>query len=203
MMEPGINEERSGLDTDSARKQVTMLQCFQVGIVCSMILFMVVAFQAFSFGEPTDEMSRDEEASRMRTMYTMSLVNAGMAFVGYLLAWAVPGRLVNIPKRFARSIAAEPEPQPDSSHADTFLKYFTTVRIIRLAMIEGPAFFAGIACIIGGSDLTAKYPAIWLNLIPAGIFLLYGIAAFPTRGRLKDIFEEQMAHARRLAEQGV
>ena len=202
-MKLGIDEERSGLDSEAVRKHAGLLQRCHVCIICSMVVFLAVAFRKFPFGLPADVMTEDEESLRMRTMYTMSLINVAVACVTYLLAWVAASKIVRIVQRFMDSLAADPKAKPDPSSAAAFLQYFTTMRIVRLGLIESSGLLAGAVCIIGGGGLTARHPTIWLNLIPVGIFFLYAIATFPTRGRMKDIcIEEQVAHARRLAEQG-
>jgi len=60
--------------------------------------------------------------------------------------------------------------------------------IVRLAVLEGPALFGLVICLIAatGGALRAT-PLYWLNALSAVAFLGYGVLSFPTAERLEAL----------------
>ncbi len=69
--------------------------------------------------------------------------------------------------------------------------------ILRLALLEGAAFFGITVCILAmiNGVLDAE-PAYWLNLGSLAVFAAFGIVTFPTKERLIRLFEDMLARSR-------
>lgn len=67
-----------------------------------------------------------------------------------------------------------------------------TALIVRLAVLEGSAFFGLAVCMIGAMNGVLRVtPAYWVNLLSPFLLISYGIATFPSRERLVAWFEER------------
>jgi hypothetical protein len=62
--------------------------------------------------------------------------------------------------------------------------------IFRLAMLEGPALFGIALCYLATSQGPPENRAMWIGLIPAGLFVFYGVVSFPNRERLTALLTE-------------
>ena len=190
-------EDQSGLNSPSAALPVWLMQVFQAGVIAgtlgveAFILFLITPGQ---FGSQTD-------GAGVPGIGTLSTIAVVLTCLCCLLAWLVPGGIL-------RRIQRPPRPMPDQATStadpDGLMKRFSwlfTARIVRLALLELPAVFGAIVCFLARQHgQTGQHPAIWLNLIPTGIFLAYGVVSFPTRQRIDEILHGQMQLACRLAE---
>ena len=190
-------EDQSGLGSHPPALPVWLMQVFQAGVIAgtlgveAFILFLITPGQ---FGSQTD----GPAVLRIANLCTIEVV---LTCSCYLLAWLVPGGIL-------RRVQRPPQPMPDQATStadpDGLMKRFSwlfTARIIRLALLELPAVFGAVVCFLARQGGQAgQHPAIWLNLIPTGIFLACGVVSFPTRQRIDEILHGQMQLACRLAE---
>lgn len=79
------------------------------------------------------------------------------------------------------------------SPAEKCVALIRTASIIRLALLEGAAFFGLMTCMVGvTSGVMSSHPEYWLNLVTTAIMTYFTYATFPTRERLLQIFEEKI-----------
>lgn len=76
--------------------------------------------------------------------------------------------------------------------ASLYLQAVFTGAIIRAALMEGPALFGVIACLMGVTEgVIPQQPVYWLNLFSYVIFAGMVVWTFPTRQRLEDRFKDR------------
>jgi F0F1-type ATP synthase membrane subunit c/vacuolar-type H+-ATPase subunit K len=64
--------------------------------------------------------------------------------------------------------------------------------VIRMALIEGSAFFGLVICMLGVSNGVFRVaPEYWINLLSPFMLVAFGIATFPTKERLVSWFVER------------
>jgi len=62
--------------------------------------------------------------------------------------------------------------------------------IVRLAVLEAPALFGLIICLLASKhELLSVQPIYWLNALSSLIFILFAAMNFPTRERVEAIFD--------------
>jgi hypothetical protein len=71
-----------------------------------------------------------------------------------------------------------------------------TAIIVRLAIMEGAAFFGLVVCVIGatGGALAAE-PKYWVNLASTCVLALFAITTFPAKERWTSWFQERFVDA--------
>ena len=63
--------------------------------------------------------------------------------------------------------------------------------VVRLAAMEGAAFFGLAICTLGAVNGTLQTaPLYWVNMLSALVFLVFGVVTFPTKERLVGWFEK-------------
>ena len=77
-----------------------------------------------------------------------------------------------------------------------FLALVSMASIIRLAMMEAPALFGIVICLLAvfGEGLDDQ-PVYWLNLASVVLFLFYLAASFPTRERVLELLRRKQEEA--------
>jgi hypothetical protein len=64
--------------------------------------------------------------------------------------------------------------------------------IIRIALLEGSAFFGLVICMLGATNgVLQASPEYWINLLSPVLIIGFGIATFPSKERLVSWFEER------------
>lgn len=135
----------------------------------------------FSAGEP--------DAHAVQSMETLSMANAGVTIMAYLLA----------PFLFSRALTGtrlDPGQEANTPRELAFqaLLLLRTAIIVRMAVLEGAALFGVSVCVIGvtGGTLYAE-PLYWLNLGSGALLIAFGVFTFPAREGLLDILESHFS----------
>ena len=132
----------------------------------------------------------------LRMMMILSIVHAVFA----LSVYAVSNFIYNLqfrPSRLERS-AQEGVYDPRSRRvledpAVNSLMIIRVAAIIRLALLEGVAFFGLAICMMGVKNGVMEIqPAYWLNALSAVVMLAFVAATFPTRERVEEIFRRKI-----------
>lgn len=80
-----------------------------------------------------------------------------------------------------------------TNNGEKILAMIRSALIVRLAMIEAPALFGLVICMIGITNGTIyETPSIWLNGITACILIGFVILTFPNKERLEEIFNSRI-----------
>jgi hypothetical protein len=125
-------------------------------------------------------------------METLSMTHVGFTIVAYLLAPFLFNRTLNATR-------LDPGQEADSTRAlaSQAVLLLRTAMIVRLAILEGAAFFGLSVCVIGVTGgVMAAEPLYWLNLGSGALLIAFGIATFPTREGLLDILESHFSAGR-------
>jgi hypothetical protein len=138
----------------------------------------------FSAGQP---LTPDLRA--VQTMDRLSVAHVGFTIVAYLLAPLLFGRTMNRTR-----LDPGQENSTPNGLALQALMLLRTAIIVRLAVLQGAAFFGLAVCMIGvtGGVLYAA-PMLWLNLGSTALLIVFGVLTFPTRDGLLDILESSFA----------
>jgi|WetSurMetagenome_2_1015567.scaffolds.fasta_scaffold67281_3 hypothetical protein len=105
----------------------------------------------------------------------LSLLHAVAACVCYWLAGVA----------YARALRA-PEEETGPADPDVLLGRLRRATVLRLALVEVPAFLGLVICVIAGTrGMLNAEPAYWLNLASAVLFLAFAVLQFPSRSRME------------------
>jgi hypothetical protein len=159
--------------------QITRI--LQAALVSGPTLFAagLLAFFFFTVQPPTPALQA------VQTMDRLSVAHVGFTIVAYLLA----------PLLFSRVMTGTRlDPGGDSTTPDELarqaLLLLRTAIIVRLAVLEGAAFFGIAVCVLGVSGgVLYTNSTHWLNLGSTLLLVLFGFLTFPTRDGLLDILE--------------
>jgi hypothetical protein len=145
---------------------VFLMQIISVSLIMGILLFLGVAMV----------MAQDQQPSEPYLTY-VALVFAGAAILGH--------HFVRIPVQTDRlnQLAEEGQfvSQSDGVFAELAPKY-QTEHIIKMALLEGPAFFAGVAYM---------QEKVWWNLAAIGLIIFLMLIRFPTHSRINAWIERK------------
>lgn len=124
-------------------------------------------------------------AGALHTMETLSMTHVGFTIVAYLLAPFLFNRTLNATR-------LDPGQEADSPRALALqaVLLLRTAMIVRLAILEGAAFFGLSVCVIGVTGgVMESDPLYWLNLGSSVLLIAFGVITFPSRERLLEILD--------------
>jgi hypothetical protein len=111
-----------------------------------------------------------------RLVNLFSLLHAVTAGICYALAAPL----------FARTLKGKRIEETDPADVESAPSRLRKAMLMRLVLMEAPAFFGlGICLIAGTRGLILHEPAYWLNLGSTVVFLAFAIISFPTRARME------------------
>jgi hypothetical protein len=116
-------------------------------------------------------------------------VHAFVALSCWVVGLSAPSLVARLaPSGLIRGVGTALE---GSSAAERILAQIRTAFILRLALLQGPALFGLVICLLGSKDGTLREkPIFWLNGLSAALFLAYSLATFPTRDRAMEMFRD-------------
>lgn len=173
----GFHEFRQSLN-DSA---VRTLQIVHAAIGMGATLFLAVVLFLYYRGLP----SGPETAQTAPDLMTMTLIHGVMLAVcvwlsGFLYSRAFAEKQV----RAYAGNGGSGEGTPRLGPGD-ILMIIKNARIIKLAVLEGPAFFGLAICFMGVTGgAIYREPYYWINLASYGILALTVYRDFPTKDKL-------------------
>ncbi len=179
LLHPGTGPTAAEFRAVLTRESVRQIRILQIALTAAPIVFFGGAV-ALSFLQ-TAARPLDPDM-----LPTLSLVNGGLALLSYAGAFLFSS-LHFSPARVRSFIFSADA----GSRAGRCLILIRNAVILRLAMLEGAAFFGVAVCLIAvTSGNTAGTPEYWLNAAPVLILLLTSAATFPTEERLVGVFEQ-------------
>ncbi len=129
------------------------------------------------------------DASAIELMDILTIVNLILTATLFPLALFISNRIFS-PENQALA-AGE---QGEESIATRCVGIQRSGLVVRLAMMEGPAIFGLVVCLIATLDgVLQSNPQYWANLLGTAILLLYGGATLPSKERLLAWFERRFS----------
>jgi F0F1-type ATP synthase membrane subunit c/vacuolar-type H+-ATPase subunit K len=173
---------RTAFEAALTPAQVMTSQMVQGAMMMGVVVFTIVV--AFLYAQAPFVEPAETEAGTVRLLTIVHLgllaVNAG---VGFFLAQRV----------FSPAAMNEGAGLSDArAVAEKAVQQQRAAMIIRMALLEGSAFFGLVVCMIGTtSGVFHASPEYWINLLSPFMLVAFGIATFPTKERLVSWFEER------------
>jgi len=128
----------------------------------------------------------DNEPVDAEVVTIMSIVNALFAVGAFGISHIL----------FERMFNNQQQNNSISSTNSLYEQSLATIRaamIVRMAILEGAAFFGLVVCLIAVTGgVTQQEPAYLFNLASYFLFMLVGINTFPTKNALLDIFRKNI-----------
>ena len=116
-------------------------------------------------------------AAERSLIWLLSLVHAGV----FVLSWIVSSVL---PTVMLHGVLRQAPSSPEAG-VRRLIGSLRGAHMVRCAFREGPALFGLVICLVASiHGVLAELPRYWLNAASAVVFVLWGLAAFPTRDRL-------------------
>ncbi len=164
-------------------------------VVYLVLMFGVMVFAGvvlFLYSTNVSE-SSDGETSLLNML---SLVHVVVAFGGFIVSHFLYNAQFH-PKRLTSVLQGDMRNDEGNLIASTptekCIAIIRTALIIRIAPLEGAAFFGLVTCMVGvTSGLLQQYPEYWANLATSVIIIGFIIATFPNKERVMRIFEEKI-----------
>lgn len=121
------------------------------------------------------------------TLSTLTILHLALLFGALGASRFLPMRIFS-----PQALSAQSSKLDSQALAALCVTQQRTAIIVRLAVLEGAAFFGLAVCAIGVMNGTVHgSPHYWINLLSAVLFLFYGVTTFPTRDRLVSWFERR------------
>ncbi len=161
-------------------------ECLRVTRLIQLALMMGPFFMALTvfliFTQGQNRLPSQDEIDMVNGLTVVHLAATVAAlFLGFFMAIRIasPDRL----------------PEMDGADADGLAVQCSLLQrsaiIIRLAIMEGAAFFGLSVCIIAATNgVLASDANYWINMLSTVLIVLVGIATFPTKERLVSWFEK-------------
>jgi hypothetical protein len=163
-----INLNESRLMVQGSR--VRSLQIVSIAMMSAVTGSLVVAVVIASASAPLPVQHESETLLNF-----LSLIHAVSACLCYWLGGFLYAKAL-------RPRTGEPEP----ADPDMLLGRLRVATVLRLALVELPAFLGLVICVIAGiRGLLGHEPAYWLNLASAVFFLGFAVLTFPSRARME------------------
>ena len=152
----------------------------QLALLSASFLFTIAVVLVFL--QHQELRATQADLDKVRTLTIVHLV---------FLAFALISARFQASRIFSANSLSMATPEPDvRAFAQKCVGLQRTAILIRLASMEGASFFGLAICIIAATNgALVSEPYYWINLISVIIFLVFGIATFPTKERLVDSFE--------------
>jgi len=166
------------------------LRIIQSGLGSGVFVFCSVVFLLSSAPQ-----SSQQPKNSVLLLSVLSFVHMMMA-MGVYAASAVVYNMLFSDANLTRLSQKKACPGKETvfSPAVQCLSLIFTASIVRLAMMEGAAFFGLVVCLLGVQWGVIETRGIyWGNLFSTVIFLAYVIYTFPTRERIEDIFKAKIS----------
>jgi len=167
------------------------IQMIYLALIMGVIVFTAAVFIIYSTDKSQENVNIDPDL-----LTTMSLVHACFALAAYALAtfqYKSQFRTERLSGVSRGETSDRSVMYPSSTPAESYLSIIRTALIIRLALMQGAAFFGLVTCIIGATSGALRlHPEYWANLASSVVMIGFCILTFPNKERLAGIFEEKI-----------
>ena len=179
------------------RQQLLPLQVVQMGIAAGAVAFAgVVAFLATSgqFGP------KEPEPSGLLVVQVLTVAHFAVFCAGYVVGGML-SRAQFSPERLSRAMGKTfrgPTGQAVKDPPGKCLAIIRTATILRLALLDAGATLGLATCLVAQAmGVLGEQPAYWANVATTPILVAYAALTFPTAARVRGIFLDHIAAARR------
>ncbi|OHD65472.1 MAG: hypothetical protein A2176_13125 [Spirochaetes bacterium RBG_13_51_14] len=185
MKKVSISEIQNALNPEIVRS----FQIIYIGIMAGATFFLCVILFMYLTGSPGEEISMHSlETVNLLTLMHLISFAAGMVVSKYLY-----NRSLSEPA--VESAINDMKADAVSNIAGHYISIIRTAKIIRLALIEGPAFFGLVTCFLAvNNKIIYQYGYYWINIFSYIVFIYIVIKDFPTREKLLEIFKNKLKY---------
>ena len=177
---------RTAFETALTPSQVTIAQIITGALLMGVLMFALVVFYMYEQAVPGSP-----GAAEIDTIRTMTFVHLFFLVVNVGVGWFLAQRIFS-----PQSVAAAVGTEDTAALSARLVMQQRSAMIIRLAVMEGAAFFGLVICLLGSMNGVLRVmPEYWINLLSPFLLVAYGIATFPSRERLVSWFEERFLTA--------
>jgi hypothetical protein len=190
LYEVTLSEFQSALTTPNIR----VLQIIHGAIALGVIMFMGVVI--FLFLTPTAHPDPRELKDAYDLIKVLTLAHIMIAAGVYTVARVVFNLLLGA-SALQDGVAKEMKDAQGRAITNSGEKLLFIIRsalIVRLAMLEAPALFGLVICLLAVTNGTIYQTSlIWLNAVTALILIGFVSITFPNKERLEEIFNSRIA----------
>jgi hypothetical protein len=157
-------------------EQLRPLQIIHFALAGGVFVFLVVTM--FLPGSPVVLRPGGEDI-----LTILSMVHV----IGFFSAFAI-GRFVYDSQLRHDRLQSMVQGLPEQAARDQVLGLLRRVTIVRLALLEGAAFFGlAVVLIAKMTGVVTEAPVYWLNALSSVIFIGFVMFTFPTRDKINDL----------------
>jgi hypothetical protein len=139
-----------------------------------MSFFLVIVYFYFRLQGSGGESPGDDSL-----LQVLSMVHIAFAVIAFTAGMILYGVVINL---FRKS--------PLAGTAEGCLRIIRMATIVRLALMEGAAFFGLVVCLFGAVEgLLEEFPVYWLNALSSLAMVAFIVVTFPTRDGLEQTFQ--------------
>lgn len=175
-------------------QNIRVFQIIQIAIGLGVVMFMGVVL--FVYSSQTGSMNPAIMKDDYDLIKVLTLAHIMIAAGVYTIARVVFNLLLG-PSALQSGVTKamkDAQGRIIESPAEKILIMIRSAIIVRLAMIEAPALFGLIICLIATLNGTIREtPLIWMNMITAWILIGFVILTLPGKGRLEELFTSKMS----------
>ncbi|MBL7960963.1 hypothetical protein JNL27_12070 [bacterium] len=184
----------SEFQTALTPQNIRMIQIIQGAIGLGVVMFMGVVLFVYSSQTMNVDARITNDDYDLINILTLAhiMVAAGV----YTVARVVFNLLLSssVLRNGVTKVMKDGQGRIIENPAEKILVIIRSAMIVRLAMIEAPAIFGLVICLIATFNGTIlETPSIWLNAITACILIGFIILTFPNKERLEEIFNTRIA----------
>ncbi len=181
--------EKDPTPSDVIPQQIRVIQIINAALVLGVLVFLCIAIGVRVSGKDSLISSKPLDLTA-----PLPLMGMLMAIGCGVVSWFVPAQLVANARRAIAAGTWQPPQQNDgqpafvpTTDAGRLMAVYVTQRIIKLATLEGAAFFNLIIFLIEGNPLS-----LLIGLLLTGTLL----SGFPTRDRVENWLADQLERMR-------
>lgn len=172
-------------------QQLRMQQGIHVAIGLGPIVFAVIIGFVYSrtAAQPPDPDS-------IGLLRFVSLVHIAVAFICWTASFIVPGVILSVRRLDAAigqpMVAARGLTRPITDPYEILLTLMLQAHIVRIALLEGPALFGLVVCLVGTvQGQIQTHPVYWFNTGSTVVLALLLAITYPTRDKLVETFRRK------------
>ncbi|MBI4616185.1 MAG: hypothetical protein HY720_21390 [Planctomycetes bacterium] len=155
------------------------LQILPGALAAGVLTFAMAVGVLFAQGSGAAEIPE----GALQTLLTLSLANVLLTTSAAAMAVLLPGLMVR----------PGLVPMDSQERAALCLGRIRSAIIVRFAVLEGPALYGWVVCLVAQRNgVLSTDPRFWLNALSTLPFVAGVVLGFPTRERLKGIFETRI-----------
>jgi hypothetical protein len=174
---------RAAFESALTPAHIMTSQILQGALMMGVVLFLFAVLFVFSQGSPVPPGEAEVE-----TVRTLTFAHIGLLIVNVGVSLFLGQKLFS-PEAMKDVLSGLDDPQVIALRCAMQQR---TAMIVRMALLEGSAFFGLAICMIGStSGVLANMQVYWINLLSPCLVVGFGIVTFPTKERLGAWFEER------------